>query len=90
MAIFFRTELTGLSHEILENSDLHLKRPMYGFTQSYNISVFVAIVFYFLIIRLRKGSIIYWLNEDEKLGLKLDYYRKIVNTSLSIEKFKLS
>lgn len=63
---------------------------MYGFTQSYNISVSVAIVFYSLISRLRKGSIRYLLNEDEKLGLKLDYYRKIVNRALSIEKFKLS
>ncbi|AGT27055.1 rRNA methyltransferase [Borrelia miyamotoi LB-2001] len=90
MAIFFGTELTGLSHEVLENADLHLKIPMYGFTQSYNISVSVAIVFYSLISRLRKGSIRYLLNEDEKLGLKLDYYRKIVNRALSIEKFKLS
>ncbi|ATQ15124.1 23S rRNA (guanosine-2'-O-)-methyltransferase RlmB [Borrelia miyamotoi] len=90
MAIFFGTELTGLSHEVLENADLHLKIPMYGFTQSYNISVSVAIVFYSLISRLRKGSIRYLLNEDEKLGLKLDYYRKAVNRALSIEKFKLS
>ncbi|BCR20665.1 TrmH family RNA methyltransferase [Borrelia miyamotoi] len=90
MAIFFGTELTGLSHEVLENADLHLKIPMYGFTQSYNVSVAVAIVFYSLISRLRKGSIRYLLSEDEKLGLKLDYYRKIVNRALSIEKFKLS
>lgn len=89
MAIFFGTELTGLSNTVLENADLHLKIPMYGFTQSYNLSVAVSIVFYSLISRLRKSSIKYLLNEDEKLVLKLDYYRKIVKKYQTIEKLKL-
>ncbi|AHH08014.1 RNA methyltransferase [Borrelia anserina] len=88
MAIFFGTELTGLSNTVLENADLHLKIPMYGFTKSYNLSVAVAIVFYFLISRLRKSSIKYLLNEDEKLILKLDYYRKMVKGYHAIEESK--
>ncbi|WP_024654202.1 TrmH family RNA methyltransferase [Borrelia persica] len=86
MAVFFGTELTGLSHTILENADLHLKIPMYGFTQSYNLSVAVAIVFYSLITRLKKSFINYLLNEDEKLNLKLEYYRKIIKRHKIIEK----
>ncbi|AHH10205.1 RNA methyltransferase [Borrelia coriaceae] len=89
MAIFFGTELTGLSHAVLDNADLHLKIPMYGFTQSYNLSVAVSIVFYSLISRLRKSSVKYLLDDDEKLILKLDYYRKIVKRYQDIEKLKL-
>ncbi|AHH12069.1 TRNA (Guanosine-2'-O-)-methyltransferase [Borrelia hermsii YBT] len=88
LAIFFGTELTGLSHAVLENADLHLKIPMYGFTQSYNLSVAVAIVFYSLISRLKKSSIRYLLDEDEKLVLKLDYYRKIIKNYQAIEELK--
>ncbi|AFI30834.1 TrmH family RNA methyltransferase [Borrelia crocidurae] len=88
MAVFFGTELTGLSHTILQNADLHLKIPMYGFTQSYNLSVAVAIVFYSLINRLRSSSIDYLLNEDEKLNLKLEYYRKIIKRYKVIEKLQ--
>ncbi|WNY63716.1 RNA methyltransferase [Borreliella americana] len=85
MAIFFGTELTGLSAEVLEVADLYVKIPMYGFTQSYNISVAVSIVIYSLLIRLRKSSIDYLLNEVEKSNLRLKYYRQVVKNYQFIE-----
>ena len=39
IALFFGTELKGLSDLMIENADEYLKIPMYGFTESYNISV---------------------------------------------------
>ncbi|MBB6208175.1 TrmH family RNA methyltransferase [Borreliella lanei] len=85
MAIFFGTELTGLSVEVLEVADLYVKIPMYGFTQSYNISVAVSIVMYSLLIRLRKSGIDYLLNEVEKSNLRLKYYRQVVKNYQFIE-----
>ncbi|EEH32556.1 tRNA/rRNA methyltransferase [Borreliella burgdorferi 29805] len=85
MAIFFGTELTGLSAEVLGAADLYVKIPMYGFTQSYNISVAVAIVMYSLLMRLRKSSIDYLLNEAEKSNLRLKYYRQVVKNYQFIE-----
>lgn len=85
MAVFFGTELTGLSSEVLEAADLCIKIPMYGFTQSYNISVAVAIVMYSLLIRLRESGVDYLLNEVEKLNLRLKYYRQVVKNYQIIE-----
>ncbi|WNY66441.1 RNA methyltransferase [Borreliella lusitaniae] len=85
MAVFFGTELTGLSSEVLEAADLYVKIPMHGFTQSYNISVAVGIVMYSLSIRLRKSSIDYLLNDSEKSNLRLKYYRKVVKNYQFIE-----
>ncbi|EEC20664.1 tRNA/rRNA methyltransferase [Borreliella afzelii ACA-1] len=85
MAVFFGTELTGLSSEVLEAADLCVKIPMYGFTQSYNISVAVAIVMYSLLIRLRESGVDYLLNEVEKSNLRLKYYRQVVKNYQIIE-----
>ncbi|OJH15827.1 rRNA methyltransferase [Borreliella bissettiae] len=85
MAVFFGTELTGLSAEVLRTADLYVKIPMYGFTQSYNISVAVAIVMYSLLACLRKSSIDYLLSEAEKSNLRLKYYRQVVKNYQFIE-----
>ncbi|OFX59184.1 MAG: RNA methyltransferase, partial [Bacteroidetes bacterium GWA2_30_7] len=44
IALFFGTELTGLSSEVINNADEFLKIPMYGFTESFNISVSAGII----------------------------------------------
>ncbi|MGZ6540211.1 MAG: TrmH family RNA methyltransferase, partial [Bacteroidia bacterium] len=38
LALFFGTELTGISHTVREHADEYVKIPMYGFTESFNIS----------------------------------------------------
>ncbi|MDR1182081.1 MAG: RNA methyltransferase, partial [Bacteroidales bacterium] len=42
-AFLFGTELSGLTPEALEMADQFIKIPMYGFTESYNVSVSVAL-----------------------------------------------
>jgi len=49
VAVFFGTEQTGLSDVVLNNADEYLSIPMFGFTESYNISVSAAIVFIILL-----------------------------------------
>ena len=43
LALAFGTELTGLSQTAIEAADIRTYIPMYGFTQSFNISVAAAL-----------------------------------------------
>jgi tRNA (guanosine-2'-O-)-methyltransferase len=86
IAIVFGNELRGISSFGIDYADQKVKIPMYGFTESLNISVSVAICLNSLIERLRKANEVFTLSEDEKSELKLDWYRKIVRRSDLIEK----
>jgi tRNA (guanosine-2'-O-)-methyltransferase len=76
-AVLFGTELTGLSDLALQQADLYLQLPMYGFTQSFNISVSVAMVFSYLIKQLHEKHRDWTLTEEEKDQLTLEWYKKI-------------
>jgi len=87
-ALLFGTEEEGLSEESLAAADTTLRLPMYGFTQSYNISVTVAICLSRLVERLRLENIAWELSDSEKQNLTLDWYRRIVRRhELLEEKF---
>lgn len=62
-AFFFGREDTGLSRKVIELSDERLGIPMYGFTESLNISVAAAIVLQQLVNRLRKSEV-HWRLSD--------------------------
>ncbi len=81
MAIFFGTELTGLSDLMIENADEYLKIPMYGFTESFNISVSAAIILHHLTSKLRASEVKWQLSEHEKEELKLDWLKKTIKSS---------
>lgn len=77
-ALFFGTERNGLSEEVINNADSFLKVPMYGFTESLNISVCAAIIMQNLSTRLRKSGIAWQLTEDEILEKRIDWTRKSI------------
>ncbi|HNA34673.1 MAG TPA: RNA methyltransferase, partial [Flavobacteriales bacterium] len=56
LAFCFGTELTGLGPALMDRADLHMRIPMYGFTESYNISVSAAITLFTVMERLRAGG----------------------------------
>ena len=58
---------------------------MYGFTESYNISVSAAIVLYTVMERLRAGSIDWRLPPDALVALKLQWARKVVHSAQHLE-----
>ena len=73
-ALVFGTELTGLSHEAIEGADAYVKIPMYGFTESFNISVCAALSLFSLTERMRRDPQLQWqLDDDELLDLKLHW-----------------
>lgn len=85
-ALLFGTESTGLSQEALDNSDGFVRLPMYGFTESYNISVSVAIALFSVTQQIRSKDIEWQLSEKEQLLLKLEWAKKVVKKSDLVEK----
>ena len=88
VALFFGTELMGLSDLMIENADEYLKIPMYGFTESFNISVSAAIILHHLTSKLRNSNINWQLTDPEKEELKLSWLKKTIkSSSLLIDDF---
>ena len=85
LAFFFGTERRGLSDEVINRADYHLKIPMYGFTESFNISVSVAIVLQVIRDRLEKSQLKWKLSEEEQIALKIKWCRKILNGGQALE-----
>jgi len=71
IAVVFGTELNGLSKIALDNADAFVKIPMYGFTESFNISVSAALCMYNLTDRLRKSAGDWQLTKDEKVEIQI-------------------
>jgi tRNA (guanosine-2'-O-)-methyltransferase len=86
LAFLFGNEEKGLSEYAFNEADACLSLPMYGFTQSYNLSVSVAITFSHVIERLRVSKVKWKLSEKEKRDLKLSWYKKSVRAGKMIEK----
>lgn len=85
LAFCFGTELTGLSDAIMDQADIGLRIPMYGFTESYNISVSAAITLYTVIERLRASDVPWQLQAEELAALKLEWARKMVHNAHHLE-----
>ncbi len=87
VALLFGTELTGLSKDAITNSDEYLTIPMYGFTESYNLSVAVSLSLQFLIGVLHKMEKKVWqLSEDERIDVLLSWVRKSIRKVDLIER----
>ena len=80
IALVFGTEKLGLSDYAVEHADMHVRIPMYGFTESYNISVSAALLLYSLTNRLHASSDIDWhLTEEERDAIRLVWTRRSLN-----------
>lgn len=88
IALFFGTELDGLSDLMIENADEYLKIPMYGFTESFNISVSAAIILHYLTGELKQSNINWQLTQDQKEEILIDWLKKTIkSSSLLIDKY---
>ena len=86
VALMFGTELTGLSDLALEHADAYMRIPMYGFTESFNISVSAALSIHHLTEKLKKSEIDWQLPEEEQLDIKLDWVRSMLRRADIVEK----
>ena len=78
IALFFGTELEGISEEVKKEADEFVRIPMYGFTESFNISVSAAICLFELRKKLQQTEIDWALTEEEKAELKLHWVKNSI------------
>jgi tRNA (guanosine-2'-O-)-methyltransferase len=86
VALFFGTERDGLTGEVFNHIDECIKIPMLGFTQSFNISVSVALVLYELTWKMRELNLPYQLSDEESMDIELDWLRSSIRKSKLLEK----
>jgi tRNA (guanosine-2'-O-)-methyltransferase len=86
-ALIFGSEQPGISETIMQEADEFLKIPMFGFTESFNISVSAAIILHHLTEKLHNSESINWrLTEEEKVEIKIQWIKNTVKKSTLIEK----
>ncbi|WP_297984983.1 RNA methyltransferase [uncultured Chryseobacterium sp.] len=88
VALIFGTEWQGVSEDFLDYVDETLAIPMYGFTQSFNVSVAAAICCYDLKQKLLNSSVDYKLNEEKRIEMMIRWAVKSIPSGEKIlEKF---
>jgi len=85
-ALIFGSEQTGLSETALAHADMFVKIPMFGFVESFNVSVSVALCLYDVMTRLHKSEYAWKLSHEEKQDLLLQWIRRISKTAELVEK----
>lgn len=78
IAFIFGTEYAGISQEALLSADAHLTIPMFGFTNSFNVSVTAALCLHTIINRLHNSSVSWQLTTAQREGLFFEWISKSV------------
>ncbi len=86
VALVFGTEKDGISAVAREYCDELITIPMYGFTESFNISVSAALAMSILSQKIFNSELPWHLSEQERQELKLRWSRKVVHRSDILEK----
>jgi len=87
-AFVFGVEKAGVSQQMMEQADGFLKIPMYGFTESLNVSVAAAIILQNVTERIKKSNLAWELTDLEKMEIKLNWLKKsIKNIDLIMQRY---
>lgn len=86
LAVVMGSEVNGTSDYAIKNADQKIFIPMYGFTESLNISVSAAICLNTLVQKIKTSVAAWQLTNEEKETLRLQWLRKIVRRSDLIER----
>lgn len=85
IALVFGTEVHGISEDILEVADHTIRLPMYGFTESFNVSVSAALSLNTLRNRLSNSNIDWNLSHEEQVQLKIRWCAQIIRDGSAVE-----
>lgn len=83
-AFFFGRENDGVSDTVMQAADGYLKIPMYGFTESLNISVSAAIILQEVVTKLKQTEILWQLSDAEKQVLEMEWTKKTIRSASEI------
>ena len=86
IALVFGTERDGISPEVESFADELVSIPMYGFTESFNISVSAAIALNILRNKLEQSDLTWKVSHEEQVKLKIDWSTKIIRDGEEVEK----
>jgi tRNA (guanosine-2'-O-)-methyltransferase len=86
IALVFGTELEGLTSQAIEMADGFVKIPMYGFTESLNISVSAALLVRGITERLHNSEIPWQLSETESLDIRIAWAKSVVKKADLLER----
>jgi tRNA (guanosine-2'-O-)-methyltransferase len=81
IALVFGTEESGITDYVKENADGLVSIPMYGFTESLNISVAAGIVLDAVIDKIKGKGVGWKLDKDEMSKLKMEWYQSTIKHS---------
>lgn len=87
-ALCFDTEEFGISNDVYQTADKLVHIPMVGFTQSFNISVSVALCLFALTNYMKQNLSNWQLGESEQIDLKIQWMLKTIkNGELILKQF---
>jgi tRNA (guanosine-2'-O-)-methyltransferase len=84
-ALLFGTEMDGLTENALEMADEYVHIPMYGFTESFNLSVSAAICMHQMRIKLEESGIEFGVTDQERDEILLNWLRYSIDRSEIVE-----
>ena len=85
VALIFGSEVRGCSDQTLALADKRMKIPMYGFTESFNISVSVSLCLQHLTYKLRKADSDWKMTKNQQDKVMLQWLRNSIKASVEIE-----
>jgi len=85
-ALMFGTEKFGLTPEACDLADEFIRIPMYGFTESFNISVSVSLCLFHFTKRIRVEKADWQLSDSEQTDIYLQWFRNTITNSEMIER----
>jgi len=85
-ALLFGTEKFGLTPEAFDAADEYIRIPMYGFTESFNISVSVSLCLFHFTERIRTEKTNWQLSKEEEIDIYLEWFRNTTTHSDVIER----
>jgi len=83
-AFFFGTERDGISDTVMNAADGFLKIPMYGFTESLNISVSAALILQDVVTKLKASEVHWQLSEEEKQEIEMRWTTNTIKSAPEI------
>jgi tRNA (guanosine-2'-O-)-methyltransferase len=86
VAFVLGNELDGLSETAIAEADEHLRIPIYGFVESFNISVAAAIILHHTTLALRESDIRWQLSETEQQEILFDWVRRSTQRTEALER----
>jgi len=86
-AFLFGEEADGLTEQAVSLADELVTIPMFGFTESFNLSVSAGICLHSFLSRLRKSDIEWQLSEAEKQQLRLEWSYQSVRNAPSLVRY---